>query len=91
MFSRAVPVPNYVRRDGTLNIASHFQPTPLRPIWVSSIYGCKFLGQTTRIGDTMELTQIGRNGVGLENASNVQSTIASHIVRDWHSTTEIFE
>ncbi|KAJ7499398.1 hypothetical protein FB451DRAFT_1205305 [Mycena latifolia] len=27
-FSQAVPMPNYVRRDGALNLASHFHPTP---------------------------------------------------------------
>ena len=30
-FSRAVPVPNYVRRDGTLNIASHFPANTVAP------------------------------------------------------------
>ncbi|KAG2148007.1 hypothetical protein DEU56DRAFT_783508 [Suillus clintonianus] len=30
-FSRAVPVPNYVRRDGTLNIASHFPSNTVAP------------------------------------------------------------
>ncbi|KAG0698870.1 hypothetical protein DFH29DRAFT_80552 [Suillus ampliporus] len=35
-FSRAVPVPNYVRRDGTLNIASHFPSNTVAPDqWVS--------------------------------------------------------
>lgn len=30
-FSNAVPVPNYVRRDGTLNIASHFPSNTVAP------------------------------------------------------------
>lgn len=30
-FSRAVPVPSYVRRDGTLNIASHFPSNTVAP------------------------------------------------------------
>ncbi|KAF8826368.1 hypothetical protein HHX47_DHR5000049 [Lentinula edodes] len=30
-FSQAVPIPNYVRRDGTLNIASHFPHNALAP------------------------------------------------------------
>lgn len=30
-FSRAVPVPNYVRRDGALNIASHFPSNTVAP------------------------------------------------------------
>jgi len=30
-FSRAVPVPNYVRRDGTLNVASHFPANTIAP------------------------------------------------------------
>lgn len=30
-FSQAVPIPNYVRRDGTLNIASHFPLNGLAP------------------------------------------------------------
>ncbi|KII96060.1 hypothetical protein PLICRDRAFT_35026 [Plicaturopsis crispa FD-325 SS-3] len=30
-FSRAVPVPNYVRRDGVLNIASHFPSNTVAP------------------------------------------------------------
>ncbi|KAF5393641.1 hypothetical protein D9757_000422 [Collybiopsis confluens] len=30
-FSNAVPIPNYVRRDGTLNIASHFPLNALAP------------------------------------------------------------
>ena len=30
-FSRAVPVPSYVRRDGALNIASHFPSNTIAP------------------------------------------------------------
>lgn len=30
-FSRATPVPNYVRRDGVLNIASHFPSNTVAP------------------------------------------------------------
>lgn len=30
-FSQAVPVPNYVRRDGTLNISSHFPANTIAP------------------------------------------------------------
>lgn len=30
-FNRAVPVPNYVRRDGVLNIASHFPSNTVAP------------------------------------------------------------
>ncbi|KIK65763.1 hypothetical protein GYMLUDRAFT_39289 [Collybiopsis luxurians FD-317 M1] len=30
-FSQAVPIPNYVRRDGTLNIASHFPLNAIAP------------------------------------------------------------
>jgi [histone H3]-dimethyl-L-lysine9 demethylase len=30
-FSRAVPVPNYTRRDGALNIASHFPTNTIAP------------------------------------------------------------
>lgn len=30
-FSCAVPVPNYVRRDGTLNVASHFPVGTISP------------------------------------------------------------
>lgn len=38
-FSNAVPVPNYTRRDGILNIASHFPTDTIAPdlgifIWV---------------------------------------------------------
>lgn len=30
-FSQAVPIPNYVRRDGALNIASHFPSNTVAP------------------------------------------------------------
>jgi hypothetical protein len=30
-FAEAVPVPNYVRRDGALNIASHFPQNTIAP------------------------------------------------------------
>lgn len=30
-FNRAVPVPNYVRRDGVLNVASHFPSNTVAP------------------------------------------------------------
>jgi hypothetical protein len=30
-FSNAVPIPNYVRRDGALNIASHFPSNAIAP------------------------------------------------------------
>ena len=30
-FSRAVPVPNFVRRDGVLNISSHFPSNVVAP------------------------------------------------------------
>ena len=30
-FSRATPVPNYVRRDGVLNVASHFPSNTIAP------------------------------------------------------------
>jgi lysine-specific demethylase 3 len=30
-FNRAVPVPNYVQRDGALNIASHFSGNTVAP------------------------------------------------------------
>jgi len=30
-FSKAVPVPNYTRRDGVLNIASHFPTGVMAP------------------------------------------------------------
>lgn len=37
-FSRAVPVPNYVRRDGTLNIASHFPANTISPDLGEHVY-----------------------------------------------------
>ena len=30
-FSQAIPMPNYVRRDGVLNIASHFPANTVAP------------------------------------------------------------
>lgn len=30
-FSQAIPMPNYVRRDGVLNIASHFPSNTVAP------------------------------------------------------------
>lgn len=43
-FSRAVPVPNYVRRDGTLNVASHFPTGTISPDLGKSVcFGINFL------------------------------------------------
>ena len=44
-FSRATPVPNYVRRDGVLNIASHFPSNAVGPDLGASLFF-----QPTRIG-----------------------------------------
>ncbi|THU77367.1 Clavaminate synthase-like protein [Dendrothele bispora CBS 962.96] len=47
-FSNAVPVPNYVRRDGTLNIASHFPRNAIAPDLGPKMYNA--MGSSCEIG-----------------------------------------
>ncbi|KAK7471132.1 hypothetical protein VKT23_002545 [Stygiomarasmius scandens] len=47
-FSNAVPVPNYVRRDGTLNIASHFPTNAIAPDLGPKMYNA--MGSSCDIG-----------------------------------------
>ncbi|KAF5357688.1 hypothetical protein D9758_007482 [Tetrapyrgos nigripes] len=47
-FSKAVPVPNYVRRDGTLNISSHFPTNAIAPDLGPKMYNA--MGSSCDIG-----------------------------------------
>jgi lysine-specific demethylase 3 len=52
-FSKAVPVPNYTRRDGVLNIASHFPTGVIAPDLGNFVWMIKLINTHGIIGPKM--------------------------------------
>jgi [histone H3]-dimethyl-L-lysine9 demethylase len=78
-FSQAVPIPNYVRRDGALNIASHFPSNTVAPDIGESHSGIHLCIYQIVVGPKMYNAMASFDGPGSKGSTRLHMDMADAI------------